>query len=136
MSIAATASSTAPTMSGLASGMDWTSIINEMVAVEQAPETQMEAQQTTLKNEGAAYTTIGTDLTALQKDVTTLMDPEFLREPHRLRRQFLGGQRHRRRRHSPGQLTLSIFRNWLPMPPGRAPPRPPIPSAPPMIFPA
>jgi flagellar hook-associated protein 2 len=64
-------------MSGLASGMDWTTIINEMVAVEQAPETQMEAQQATLKTEGASYTTIGTDLTALQKDVTTLMDPSF-----------------------------------------------------------
>ena len=64
-------------MSGLASGMDWTTIINEMVAVEQAPETQMEAQQATLKTKGASYTTVGTDLAALQKDVTTLMDPSF-----------------------------------------------------------
>ncbi len=77
MSVAVSASSTAPTLSGLASGMDWTTIINEMVAAEQAPETQMEAQQTTLKNEGAAYTTLGTDLTTLQKDVTTLVDPSF-----------------------------------------------------------
>ena len=50
MSIAASASSSATTLSGLASGLDWTSIINEMVAAEQAPETQMEAQQTTLQN--------------------------------------------------------------------------------------
>ena len=77
MPIAVTASSNAPTLSGLASGMDWTAIINEMVATEKAPETQMEAQQTTLKNQGASYTTIGTDLTALQKDVTALMDPSF-----------------------------------------------------------
>jgi flagellar hook-associated protein 2 len=64
-------------MSGLASGLDWTTIINEMVAAEQAPETQMEAQQTTLGTENTAYTTIGTDLATLQKDVTTLMDPSF-----------------------------------------------------------
>jgi len=77
MSVAATASSSAPTLSGLASGLDWTSIINEMVAAESAPETQMVAQQTTLKTEGASYQTIGTNLTALQKDVTTLSDPNF-----------------------------------------------------------
>lgn len=77
MSVAAAASSNAPTMSGLASGLDWTTIINEMVAAEQAPETQMEAQQSTLGTENTAYTTIGTDLATLQKDVTTLMDPSF-----------------------------------------------------------
>ena len=77
MSVAVSASSNAPTMSGLASGLDWTTVINEMVAAEQAPETQMEAQQTTLKTEGTSYTTIGTDLAALQKDVTTLSDPSF-----------------------------------------------------------
>jgi flagellar hook-associated protein 2 len=77
MSVAAAASSNAPTLSGLASGLDWTSIINEMVAAEQAPETQMEAQQTTLQTENTSYQTIGTDLTTLQKDVTTLMDPSF-----------------------------------------------------------
>ena len=77
MSVAVAASSSAPTLSGLASGMDWTSIINDMVAVEEAPETQMEAQQALLKTEGTSYTTIGTDLAALQKDITTLMDPTF-----------------------------------------------------------
>ncbi|MGA2555088.1 MAG: flagellar filament capping protein FliD [Verrucomicrobiota bacterium] len=77
MSIAVTASSSAPTLSGLASGMDWNSIINEMVTIEEAPETLMKAQQTTLGNENTSYTTIGTDLAALQKDVTTLMDPSF-----------------------------------------------------------
>jgi len=64
-------------MSGLASGMDWTSIINDMVAEESAPETTMEAQQTTLGTEKTDYQTIGTDLTTLNKDVTTLMAPSF-----------------------------------------------------------
>jgi flagellar hook-associated protein 2 len=77
MSVAVAASSSAPTLSGLASGMDWTSIINEMVAIQEAPETLMKGQQTTLAAENTSYTTIGTDLATLQKDVTTLMDPNF-----------------------------------------------------------
>ena len=32
--------------SGLASGIDWTSIVSEMLTVEAAPETQMTAQET------------------------------------------------------------------------------------------
>jgi flagellar hook-associated protein 2 len=57
--------------------MDWTTIINEMVAIEQEPETQMETQQTTLKTETTSYQTIGTDLATLQKDITSLKDPSF-----------------------------------------------------------
>jgi flagellar hook-associated protein 2 len=64
-------------MSGLASGMDWTTIINEMVAAESAPETQMQTEQTALGTKTTAYTTLGTDLTTLNKDVTTLMAPGF-----------------------------------------------------------
>ncbi len=77
MSVAVTASSNAPVLSGLASGMDWTSIINEMVSIQEAPETLMKAQQTTLAAQKASYTTIGTDLATLQTDVATLMDPTF-----------------------------------------------------------
>ena len=77
MSIAATSSSSASALSGLASGLDWTSIINELVTIEKAPETQMQAQQTALETENTSYQTIGTDLTTLQNDVTTLMDPSF-----------------------------------------------------------
>jgi flagellar hook-associated protein 2 len=64
-------------MAGLASGINWTNIINDMVAAESAPITTMQAQQTTLNNEDAAYKTIGTDLTNLQNDVTALAAPGF-----------------------------------------------------------
>ncbi len=64
-------------MSGLASGLDWTNIINEMVTIEQAPETQMNQQRTTLQTQEAAYKTLGTDLTTLQGDIKTLSDPSF-----------------------------------------------------------
>jgi flagellar hook-associated protein 2 len=66
-------------MSGLASGIDWTSIVNEMLTVESAPETQMNTDETTDEQKNSAYQTIGTDLTALNKDVTTLGDASFFK---------------------------------------------------------
>src|SRR5579863_2663257 len=78
MSVAATSASTNTlALSGLASGLNWTSIINDMVQAEQAPETQMEAQQTTLANQKSAYQTLGTDFTTLNNDVTKLTTPGF-----------------------------------------------------------
>jgi flagellar hook-associated protein 2 len=77
--MAAVTSSTSSSLalSGLASGMDWTSIINDLVAAERAPETSMKAQQTALQTKNASYQTIGADLTTLGKDVSTLMNPSF-----------------------------------------------------------
>jgi flagellar hook-associated protein 2 len=78
MSVAATASnSSSLALSGLASGLNWTSIINDMVTAESAPETTMEGQQSTLGTEKTDYQTIGTDLKTLNTDVTTLMAPNF-----------------------------------------------------------
>jgi flagellar hook-associated protein 2 len=64
-------------LSGLASGLNWTAIVNDMVTAEQKPETQMESQQTTLANQKSAYSTINTDLTTLSTDIGTLMAPGF-----------------------------------------------------------
>ena len=74
-----TSSSTNPALqlSGLASGSDWQSLITQLVAAERAPETQMQAQQATLGQENSAYQTIGTKLTAIQNDITTITDPNF-----------------------------------------------------------
>src|SRR5581483_1048497 len=64
-------------LSGLASGIDWTSIVNELLTVERAPEIQMKSEQTAYQIKNTAYQGIGTQLTTLQKDVTTLGDPAF-----------------------------------------------------------
>jgi flagellar hook-associated protein 2 len=64
-------------MSGLASGINWTSIINDMVEAESAPVTQMQAEQATVNQQNSAYQTIGTDLTNLQNDITTLSAASF-----------------------------------------------------------
>jgi flagellar hook-associated protein 2 len=64
-------------MSGLASGINWTSIVNEMLTAEAAPETQMNTEETADENKKTAYQTIGTDLTTLNTDATTLSNPSF-----------------------------------------------------------
>lgn len=64
-------------ISGLASGLDWTSIVQELGDAERAPETQWESQQTTLNNQNAAFTTISGDLTTLETDIETLQSPSL-----------------------------------------------------------
>jgi flagellar hook-associated protein 2 len=64
-------------MSGLASGIDWTSIVNEMLTEEAAPETQMNTEETADENKKTGYQTIGTDLTTLNTDITTLSKASF-----------------------------------------------------------
>ena len=64
-------------LSGLASGINWTAIVNEMLTVEAAPETQMNAEETADQQKNAAYQTIGTDLATLNNDVKTLSNPGF-----------------------------------------------------------
>jgi flagellar hook-associated protein 2 len=77
--MSATSSSTASalSLSGLASGINWTSIVSEMLTVEAAPETQMNTEETADEQKNTAYQTIGTDLTNLKNDVATLTAPGF-----------------------------------------------------------
>ncbi|HUD49546.1 MAG TPA: flagellar filament capping protein FliD [Candidatus Baltobacteraceae bacterium] len=77
MSAVSSSSSSALQLSGLASGIDWTSIISEMLTIAKAPETQMTAEQTTDNEKDSAYQTIASDLTTLGNDVTTLSNPSF-----------------------------------------------------------
>ncbi len=64
-------------VTGLASGMNWSTIVSELAQAERAPETQWQAQQSTIGTENAAYATITSDLTTLQTDAQTLLDPSF-----------------------------------------------------------
>jgi len=78
-SSASNVSSTAASLaiSGLASGLNWSTIVQELGQAERAPETQWQAQQTTIASQNAAYGTITSDLTTLQLDAQTLLDPSF-----------------------------------------------------------
>jgi len=53
-------------ITGLASGLDWQNIINELITADSAPETQWKAQQTTDQSQVSSLATLGTDLTAFQ----------------------------------------------------------------------
>ena len=60
--MASTSSTTGTILTGLASGINWTTLINAMTSAEEAPETAWNNQISKLNKEGTAYTTIGTDL--------------------------------------------------------------------------
>lgn len=77
--MAAVTSSTSSSLAlaGLASGINWTNIINDMAAAESAPITDWQNQQATLNTKNSAYQTIGTDLTNLENDANTLSSPSF-----------------------------------------------------------
>ena len=59
-------------IAGLASGLDWTSLISQMMAVEREPETLLTNQKTTLNSQYTEWTTINTDLAALQTSASAL----------------------------------------------------------------
>jgi flagellar hook-associated protein 2 len=64
-------------VTGLASGMNWSTIVSELAQAERAPETQWQAQQGTIATQNASYATLTSDLTTLQADAQTLLDPSF-----------------------------------------------------------
>lgn len=61
-------------LSGLASGMDWQSLIDALANAERAPETQWKQTQTQINTRNAAFTTIKTNLTSLQSAIKALQD--------------------------------------------------------------
>jgi flagellar hook-associated protein 2 len=77
MAAATSSTSSSLALAGLASGIDWTNIINDLVAADSAPITQWQSEQTTDNSENSAYHTIGTDLTNLQNDITALSTPSL-----------------------------------------------------------
>jgi len=64
-------------ISGLASGMDWATIVTELANAERAPETQWNQELSNISAEQTCYSTISSDLMTLQSDAETLVDPSF-----------------------------------------------------------
>jgi flagellar hook-associated protein 2 len=77
MAAATSSTSSSLALAGLASGINWTSIINDEAKAEAAPVTQMQTEQTTDNSINSAYQSIGTDLTTLQNDLNTLSSASF-----------------------------------------------------------
>lgn len=63
-------------ISGLASGINWTNIINELVQADSVGLDQVQAEQTTVNNQVTALNSLTTDLTNLSDAVYTLEDPQ------------------------------------------------------------
>src|SRR5580658_8835783 len=61
-------------IAGVASGLDWQSIVQELAAAEASPETQWEKEQTSINTQNSAFTTISNDLSTLQTDVQNLQN--------------------------------------------------------------
>ncbi len=61
--------------SGKSSGIDVSSVVNELMQIEEQPETQMQSEQTTINSQISALTTINNQLSTLQSSVQALEDP-------------------------------------------------------------
>ena len=61
-------------LSGLASGFDWKSFIDQIIQVERAPEQTLRNSQSAINQKNAAFGNIKTQLTALQTSVQALKD--------------------------------------------------------------
>ncbi len=61
-------------VAGLASGLNWQTIVQELAQAERAPETQWQQQQQTFNTQNSDYSTILTDLNSLQADVQALQN--------------------------------------------------------------
>lgn len=61
-------------LSGLASGLDWKSLVDQLMTIEAAPISRMQAEQTKNSQQSAALKEVGTRLTALQTASQNLKD--------------------------------------------------------------
>lgn len=61
-------------ISGLASGMNWKSIVSQLAEVERAPEKLLQTEQSTINTRNKAYADINTDLSTLQTKNASLKD--------------------------------------------------------------
>jgi flagellar hook-associated protein 2 len=64
-------------ISGLVSGINWNSIISELVTADSAGINQVKAQQTTVNHQVSSLGSLGTDLTNLSSSVFSLEDPSL-----------------------------------------------------------
>ena len=69
-----TSNSTNLAVAGIASGLNWQSIVQELGQAEAAPETQWEQQQSGINAQNSAFTTISKDLGMIQTDIQALQN--------------------------------------------------------------
>jgi flagellar hook-associated protein 2 len=65
-------------VSGLASGFDWRSLVEQLDEVERAPQKRLLSEQYTIEQRNNAYGSILTQLGVLQNRLSVLKDPTLL----------------------------------------------------------
>jgi flagellar hook-associated protein 2 len=76
MSTTSISSTGAITFSGLATGMDTSSIVSQLMALERAPETILTNQKTKMQSQVTAYNALSSALTSLQSLMTGMNTPD------------------------------------------------------------
>lgn len=64
-------------LSGLVSGLDWRTLVDQLAQAERTPQVRLRTEQSTLGQKNTAYTTIKTELTVLQNRVADLTGASF-----------------------------------------------------------
>src|SRR6185295_19282315 len=62
-------------VSGLASGFDWKTLVDQLTEVERTPERQLQTTQSNLEQVNNAYGSLNTQLSVLKNRVDSLQDP-------------------------------------------------------------
>ena len=64
-------------LSGLASGFDWRSMLDQLVEVERAPQRRLQIEKLDNRERSSIYGSLKTELSVLQGKLTTLSDADF-----------------------------------------------------------
>ncbi len=64
-------------LSGLASGFDWRSMVDQLAEVERAPQRRLQLEQFDLRERSSIYNSLTTEVTVLQSRVEALSDPDY-----------------------------------------------------------
>ncbi|OIR05298.1 flagellar capping protein [mine drainage metagenome] len=79
-STSSTGSSTGFQLTGLVSGFDWGSFINQIIQADSYPITALQTKQNTNSTQISALNTLNTNLTSLQTSLNTLNDPTLFNQ--------------------------------------------------------
>ncbi len=77
---ATTGTTTGTQLTGLVSGFDWGSFINQIIQADSAPITALQTKQNTNSIQVSALNTLNTNLTSLQTSLNTLNDPTLFNQ--------------------------------------------------------
>ena len=64
-------------LSGLASGFDWRSMVDQLSEVERAPQRRLQLEQFDLRERSSIYNSLTTEISVLQGKVEALSDPDY-----------------------------------------------------------